>query len=315
MSIAAYQRAPFGAREDGTWDWKAEPRLEAGAPSRCKLLVLAGATQKEPPGRWPRYIFPTSAAPRLSHSSIHRRHFGNISSWFAASFSAHIALPANNYNSPYPTGINSFSVILGRNQHHVPPFRCAAGPRVASRPPAHRRQRRQPGGCLQEPDRLEHLSLADPGQSSRMSYAQRSQSLTSPALDTSRGFRQHVYGPGEWCDCQSPLHAHAPQDLHADKNVCLDTCTKQPSLRQSRHCVVWARRSSGQTHPPIPHPQESNPHRLHYSGPAPGYQNKARSEYHRRPAGHHHQGSLGRRGPDIWLCHSWDGGAREHPIR
>lgn len=53
--------------------------------------------------------------------------------------------------------------------------------------------------------------MADPGQSSQSNYIQTSQSLTSSTLDTSRGFCQHVDGPGERCDCQSPLHAYTPK--------------------------------------------------------------------------------------------------------
>jgi hypothetical protein len=175
----------------------------------CFHRCCSPATKKAPPGSqtYLSHVCCTSTLPLFHPQSSSWQHLFLLCNLILSSHR-----PSSQYISPYPTGINSSeSSTLGRDRHHVPPFLFVAGPRLASLPPAHKRQRRQPGRCLQEPDKLEHLPLADPGQSSPSSYKLTIQSLICLSLDTSRGFLQLFHGPGEWCDCQSlPSRPRSP---------------------------------------------------------------------------------------------------------
>lgn len=65
--VHRHQWTTFRAREDGTWDWKAELRLKAGAPSRCKLFVSSPLQPRRNLLEGDRDIF----IPRLLHLDTH----------------------------------------------------------------------------------------------------------------------------------------------------------------------------------------------------------------------------------------------------
>lgn len=108
--VHRHQWTTFRAREDGTWDWKAELRLKAGAPSRCKLFVSSPLQPRRNLLEGDRDIFIpvccTSTLTLFHPQSSFWQHF----SWFAASFSAHITpLPANTLDRILPASTVSQS--------------------------------------------------------------------------------------------------------------------------------------------------------------------------------------------------------------